>query len=76
MSLFARREESLVTIDSTVEPGFLFASFKNTGAYNVFVDGVSLKPGEAKSYPFVGKAYGDPVSYELLGNSLQVLIIY
>ncbi|MFC4635687.1 hypothetical protein ACFO3O_17380 [Dokdonia ponticola] len=57
-----------------LEAGFLFASFKNTGITNATVNGVILPPGEAKGYPFVGKAY-DAIAYDAVDSTLRILHI-
>jgi len=54
--------------------GFLFASFKNVGEAPITVNGVPLPPGEAKGYPFVGKAY-ESISYNSEGSILRILHI-
>ena len=51
------REQDYTDTNGEVPAGFLFASLKNTGTQDVTVNGVVLTPGEAKSYPFVGKGY-------------------
>ncbi|WP_262709942.1 hypothetical protein [Flavivirga rizhaonensis] len=38
------------------------------------VNGVTLAPGEAKGYPFVGKGY-QAVSFDPNGSTLRVLVI-
>ena len=54
--------------------GFLFASFKNVGEAPIIVNGVPLPPGEAKGYPFVGKAY-ESIPYNSEGSVLRILHI-
>ncbi len=57
--------------EGQLDAGFLFASFKNTGATNAIVNGVILSPGEAKGYPFVGKVY-QAISYDTLESTLRI----
>ncbi|MFC4633509.1 hypothetical protein ACFO3O_06300 [Dokdonia ponticola] len=57
-----------------LDAGFLFASFKNTGDSQALVNGVTLPPGEAKGYPFVGKAY-QAISYNSQDSTLRILYI-
>lgn len=75
MSIFAQSVEQETTTDGQIPGGFIFASFKNKGSSPVTVNGATLQPGEAKSYPFVGKAYEDPVTYTLSGQTLQIMYI-
>lgn len=60
--------------EGQLDAGFLFASFKNTGSGNALVNGVILAPGEAKGYPFVGKAY-DAIPYDSQESTLRILHI-
>ncbi|GGG36061.1 hypothetical protein GCM10011344_41190 [Dokdonia pacifica] len=57
-----------------LDAGFLFASFKNTGTTDALVNEVVLKAGEAKGYPFVGKAY-QSLSYDAQQSTLRILHI-
>ena len=57
-----------------ISAGFLFASFKNIGDTDITVGGVSLPPGEAKGYPFVGKSYSS-IPYDATGGILRILQI-
>ena len=50
-------EQDFTDTNGELPEGFLFASVKNVGDQEVTVNGVALTPGEAKSYPFVGKGY-------------------
>ncbi|MFC4636616.1 hypothetical protein ACFO3O_22115 [Dokdonia ponticola] len=57
-----------------LDAGFLFASFKNTGDSQAVVNGVILPSGEAKGYPFVGKAY-NAIPYDTQNSTLLILQI-
>ncbi|WP_299212613.1 hypothetical protein [uncultured Dokdonia sp.] len=74
MNTQANPIETEVEEQGQLEAGFLFASFKNTGMGNVIVNGVILSAGEAKSYPFVGKAY-QAISYDSQLSTLRILYI-
>lgn len=68
-------EQDYTDVTSELPAGFLFASIKNIGAQAVSVNHVTLSPGEAKSYPFVGKGY-HAVPFEVSDEStLRVLVI-
>lgn len=68
-------EQDYTDTDSQLPDGFLFASLKNVGDKDLWVNGVVLSPGEAKSYPFVGKGYRS-VSFNVSDEStLRVLVI-
>lgn len=75
MSIFAERIEVETTTDGNIPAGFLFASVKNRGSQPVIVGGIPLDPGEAKAYPFVGKAYQHPIDYVLSGQALRIMYI-
>lgn len=72
MGILAQTIEKEVTTDGDLPTGFLFASVKNVGSEPVQVNGVTLAPGEAKSYPFVGKGY-QAVPYQADGSTLRIL---
>ena len=74
MNTQANPIETEVEGEGQLEAGFLFASFKNTGLGNAIVNGVILSSGEAKGYPFVGKAY-DAISYDAGESTLRILHI-
>ena len=74
MNTLADPIETEVEGQGRLEAGFLFASFKNIGMGNVTVNGVTLTPGEAKGYPFVGKAY-NTISYDTGESTLRILQI-
>ena len=74
MDLLALVEETEQTTDGSLPVGFLFASVKNVGGTVAQVNGVALPPGEAKSYPFVGKGYPS-ISYEVNSTTLRIMII-
>ncbi len=67
-------EEEHTLTDGVLPEGFLFASVKNVGDEEVTVNGVTLAPGEAKSYPFVGKGYRE-VPFSVGPSRLRVLYI-
>jgi len=68
-------EQDYTDTNGTLPEGFLFASLKNVGNQNLEVNGVTLSPGEAKSYPFVGKGY-HAVPYSVSAQTtLRVLVI-
>lgn len=75
MNIFAERIELETMTDGQIPAGFLFASVKNRGTQPVLIGGIPLDPGEAKSYPFVGKSYELPVSYTLNGQTLRIMYI-
>lgn len=72
MEILAQITEQDTGADGQISQGFLFASIKNVGDQTATVNGVSLEPGEAKSYPFVGKGY-QGVSYSVNGSILRIL---
>ena len=72
MSVLADTQEFTTDQDGTLPEGFLFASFINEGNTAALVNGVVLKPGAAKSYPFIGK--GRPaLPYATHGNTLTIM---
>jgi hypothetical protein len=75
VNIFANRVELESTDDGEIPSGFLFASIKNRGSLPVLVGGITLDAGEAKSYPFVGKAYDLAVEYQLNGQPLRIMYI-
>lgn len=74
MSLLADPQETEVAIDGQTPQGALFVSVKNIGNSNALFNGVSLPPGEAKSYSFVGKGYR-AMTYQVNGSTLRLLYI-
>ena len=72
--ILAQINEQDATADGQIPQGFLFASVKNVGATAATVNGVSLPPGEAKAYPFVGKGY-QAVPFEVNTSTLRILYI-
>lgn len=74
MDVLATTTEQETTGSGTLPEGFLFASVKNVGTEDATVNGVTLSPGEAKSYPFVGKGYRS-FSYDAGGSRLRILSI-
>ena len=72
MDILAQIKESEVSENGIFEEGFLYGSVKNIGGKTAKVNGVSLNPGEAKSYPFVGKGY-KTINYEPNGSILRIL---
>lgn len=74
MSLLAQVTEQDYVVDGNLPQGFLFGSIKNVGNQVATVNGVDLLPGEAKSYPFVGKGY-PLISFTVNGSTLRVMMI-
>ena len=74
MDILAQIMEEEATTNGNLPQGFLFASIKNVGTSTALVNNVPLPPGEAKSYPFVGKGY-QAVNYEPQGSTLRILRI-
>lgn len=63
------------TQSGNIPEGFLYASIKNIGNVATNVNGVDLEAGEAKDYPFVGKAYSQ-TPYTIATNAaLRILYI-
>ena len=75
MGIFATTIEITTTDDGTLPEGYLFASFKNEGNQEALVNGVPLKPGAAKSYPFVGKGR-EALDYQTQGTTLSIMYDY
>ena len=74
MDILAQIKESEVSENGSFQEGFLYGSVKKKKKKTAQVNGVSLNPGEAKSYPFVGKGY-HKINYEPNGSTLRVLEI-
>ena len=74
MDVMAQITEQDYNANGQLPAGFLFASIKNVGSQVAQVNGVDLPPGEAKSYPFVGKGYMT-VPFTVNGSVLRVLQI-
>lgn len=74
MDIFAQTTETEHTQDGSLPEGFLFASFKNIGNSPAQVNNVTLQPGEAKAYPFVGKGYKE-IDFSPNGSTLLVLYV-
>ncbi|TGV03630.1 hypothetical protein EM932_06285 [Flavivirga rizhaonensis] len=74
MDILAQIQEQDFNQIGQLEAGFLYGSVKNVGAVPAIVNGVTLAPGEAKGYPFVGKGY-QAVSFDPNGSTLRVLVI-
>ena len=74
MDVLANPVEIEVTTDGNIPQGALFISVKNIGAQAATVNGVSLAPGEAKSYSFIGKPY-QGIPYQVGGSTLRILYI-
>lgn len=72
MDILAQIVEQDAAVDGQLPQGFLFASIKNVGDQVATVNGVTLAPGEAKAYPFVGKGY-QVLPYEPNGSTLRIL---
>lgn len=74
MDILAKITETEVTTPGEIPLGFLFASIKNIGDSPVTVNSVSLAPGEAKGYPFVGKPY-TAIPYDTKDSTLRMLYV-
>lgn len=74
MDILAQANETDVEEAGELQEGFLVASVKNIGNQSATVNGVTLAPGEAKGYPFVGKGY-KKVTYDPSGSTLRVMVI-
>lgn len=74
MDILASAQEAEVNVDGQTPQGALFISVKNIGTANALVNGVTLPPGEAKSYSFIGKGY-QAMPYQVNGSILRVLYI-
>lgn len=74
MDILASVTEQDYNADGSLPQGFLFGSVKNTGNQIATVNGVDLPPGEAKSYPFVGKGYPQ-IYFMVNGSVLRVMMI-
>lgn len=74
MNILADPQEQEVNTDGNTPQGALFISVKNIGSASATFNGVSLPPGEAKSYSFVGKGY-KALSYTVNGSTLRILYI-
>ena len=73
MNIMAVVIETEVFEDHIAPEGFLYASVKNIGRAVATVNGVSLSPGEAKDYPFVGKGYQAIICQVGSNASLRIL---
>ena len=74
MDIFAAVTEQETGADGEIPQGFLLASVKNVGDQTATVNGVDLVPGEAKTYPFVGKPY-NAIPYQVNGSIIRILYI-
>lgn len=74
MNILAQITEQDHNADGSIPQGFLFASIKNVGSIAATVNGVSLAPGEAKAYAFVGKGY-EAVPFLVNGSVLRILYV-
>jgi len=74
MNILAEVTEQDYAADGNLPQGFLFGAIKNVGNQIANVNGVDLPPGEAKSYPFVGKGYPQ-VPFTVNGSTLRVMMI-
>ncbi len=74
MDILAKINEQDATTKGTLPQGFLYSSLKNVGTTPATVNGVSLAPGEAKGYPFVGKGYQE-VDYDPQQSTLRILFV-
>jgi hypothetical protein len=74
MDILAQVNEVDVTVPGELQEGFLVASIKNVGEDKATVNGVTLDPGEAKGYPFVGKGY-KKITYDTSDTTLRIMQI-
>ena len=74
MDVITTTIEQIVTEAGEIPTGVLFASVKNIGTTPAMVNGIPLAPGEAKSYPFVGKP-SDAKSFDPMDSTLHVMYI-
>ena len=74
MNLLAQVTEQDYNVDGNLPQGFLFASVKNVGNQTATVNGVDFPPGEAKTYPFIGKGYPQ-LPFVVNGSTLRVMMI-
>lgn len=74
MDILAQVNEIDVERPGELPDGFLVASIKNVGTEKATVNGVTLDPGEAKGYPFVGKGYRR-IAYDTSGTTLRIMQI-
>lgn len=74
MNILAEVTEQDYAVDGNLPQGFLFGSIKNVGNQITTVNGVDLLPGEAKTYPFVGKGYPQ-VAFIVNGSTLRIMMI-
>lgn len=72
MDVLATITEQEFIEDGTIPEGFLFASVKNIGNQTALVNDEELIPGEAKTYPFVGKGC-QAVPFEVNGSTLRIM---
>lgn len=74
MDILAQVNEIDIERSGELPDGFLVASIKNVGTEKATVNGVTLDPGEAKGYPFVGKGY-KRIAYDTNGTTLRIMQI-
>lgn len=74
MDVIAETIEQAFTDAGEIPLGFLFASVKNIGDSEVMVNNILLAPGDAKSYPFVGKPH-DAKPFDPMDSTLYVMYI-
>lgn len=74
MDILAQVNEVELEGQGELQEGFLGASIKNIGNGRAIVNGVTLEPGEAKGYPFVGKGY-KKILYDSRGSTLRIMQI-
>jgi hypothetical protein len=74
MDILAEVTENDTEQAGELQDGFLVASIKNVGESRATVNGVTLDPGEAKGYPFVGKGY-KKITYDPNESTLRIMLI-
>ena len=73
--LLAQTSETEVSdVAGEIPAGFLYASVYNVGTVDVQVNGVTLEPGQAKDYPFVGKGQ-EAIPYQVSDQGLLRIMV-
>jgi|688.fasta_scaffold1600451_2 hypothetical protein len=72
----AYRSSASVSDAGTVDSGFFCLGILNTGSADAIFDGQTIPAGTAETYPFVGKAYAEPCTYDATGTTLLIKVIW
>lgn len=67
--------EVSTTGSGTIDSGALEIGFYNSGSADATINGVTLPAGASKTYPYVGKQYGE-ISVDATGTTLKICAIY